>query len=180
MPYSQYIKKIKDKFGPDSKQFVVASIYKEATFRDDIASLIVVNDKRSMNITDNFLLAPRAARGNMTVINQAYKTQAKYGVITVPLSASLSKTLQAYIIKTGVVDGGKLFPGNKTLSSYVSIMNKAVDPNAKGGINYLRHSVVSEQLSKLKNISAEERVKLARQMGHSPLCQLAYVRSIEK
>ena len=180
MPYSEYLAKIREKHGDDSKQFVIASLYNEATLRDNFYNLVLVNDARAMtNDKDNYLITPRAVKSSMNLVINTYKTDKKYGVIRVKLSASLSKLLRTYIAKKGVSDGSPLFPENKSgLSAYISKMTKDIAPGAKGGIDYIRQSVISEQLDKVGGLSAEARVELARSCGHSPNAQVSYVRGL--
>ena len=183
IPYTEYLAKIKDMYGADSKHFVIASLYSEATLRDNFYNLVLVNDERSMtNDKDNYLVAPRAAKGGIMLVINTYKTDKKYGVIKVKLSVSLSKLLRDYISKKGVVEGSRLFPENKTgLSAFISTMTKKIAPGAKGGIDYIRQSKISEQLSKAgRTITDMEKVELARKMGHSPMAQIGYVRKLKE
>ena len=181
MAYTEFLAKVKGEFGGDSKQFVLASIYKECTMRDNFYNLVLVeNDRGVLNDTDNYLIMPRAAKGAVTVVINSYKTEKKYGVIRVKLSAGLSKLLREYVAKKGTTAGSRIFPENKTgLSAYISTFVKKIAPGAKGGIDWIRQSVISEQMNKAGGLSAEARVALAKSCAHSPNAQLAYVRGLK-
>jgi hypothetical protein len=56
-------------------------------------------------------------------------------------------------------------------------MNKSIGAMT-GGINYIRQSKISEVLSK-HVMKDEDRILFGRRMGHSPLAQLKYVRSLK-
>jgi hypothetical protein len=132
------------------------------------------------NDKDNYLIAPRASKGSLTLVINTYKTDKKYGVIRTKLSVSLSKLLRAYITKKKVAHDSRLFPENKTgLSAFISTMTKKVAPGAKGGVDYIRQSVISEQMNKAGGLTSEEKVRLAKTCAHSPNAQLAYVRSLK-
>jgi hypothetical protein len=181
MPYTEFLAKVKGEFGGESKQFVLASIYKEATLRDNFYNLVLVeSDRGVLNDTDNFLIMSRAAKGAVTVVINSYKTEKRYGVIRVKLSAGLSKLLREYVAKKGTTAGSRIFPENKTgLSAYISTFVKKIAPGAKGGIDYIRQSVITEQMNKAGGLSAEARVALAKSCAHSPNAQLSYVRGLK-
>jgi hypothetical protein len=181
MAYTEFLNKVKGEFGGDSKQYALASIYKEATMRDNFYNLVLVESVRGVvNDTDNYLIMPRAAKGAVTVVINSYKTEKKYGVIRVKLSAGLSKLLREYVAKKGTTAGSRIFPENKTgLSAYISTFVKKIAPGAKGGIDWIRQSVITEQMNKAGGITAEERVALAKSCAHSPNAQLAYVRGLK-
>jgi hypothetical protein len=177
MPYATYLSKIKAEFGEKSKQFLIASLYNEVTVRDDFDLEIVSSDREvKTNTEQNYLIVPRLVKNNCTVIIKSYKTDKKYGAIKEKVSTVLSKQVRDWMLVNKLTDGNKLFP-NKKLSDFVSTMNKSIGAMT-GGINYIRQSKISEVLSK-HVMSDEARIVLARRMGHSPLAQLKYVRSIK-
>jgi len=175
MPYSTYMGKIKTEFGEKSKQYLIASLYNEITVRDDFQLEIVNNEREVTNTKENYLIVPRSVKTNCTVVIQNYKTDRKYGIIRVKTSTVLSKQIREYMQTNQLTDGMKLFP-NKTLSDFVSTMNKSVGAMT-GGVNYLRQSKISEILGK-QVLSDEDKIVLSRRMAHSPLAQMKYVRSI--
>lgn len=177
MPYSTYLTKIKAEFGDKSKQFLIASLYNEVTVRDDF-NLEIVSSERDVksNTEQNYLIVPRLVKNNCTVVIQSYKTDKKYGPIKVKTTTALSKLIREWMQDNKLSEGNKLFP-NKTLSDFVSTMNKSIGAMT-GGINYIRQSKISEVLSK-QPMSEEERIRFGRRMGHSPLAQLKYVREVK-
>jgi hypothetical protein len=176
MPYSIYMSKIKAEFGEKSKQFLIASLYNEVTVRDDFQLEIVSSEQEVKSDGTNYVVVPRLLKNNCTVVIQSYKTDKKYGVIKVKTTTVLSKQIREWMETSHLTDGNKLFP-NKTLSDFVSTMNKSIGAMT-GGINYIRQSKISEVLSK-HVMSDEDRILFGRRMGHSPLAQLKYVRSIK-
>ena len=63
------------------------------------------------------------------------------------------------------------------MSSYIRNFVKSCGYTGEGGINFLRHSIASEDFNK-HNLTAEEKVKLSRKLGHSIVAQLNYIRQI--
>jgi hypothetical protein len=175
MPFSTYLAKLKAEFGDKSKQYLVASMYNEVTVRDDFQLEIVSSEREVKSDGTNYVVVPRLVKTNCTVVIQSYKTDKKYGVIKVKVTTGLSKQIREYLIENKLSDGNMLFP-NKKLSDYVSTMNKSVGAMT-GGINYIRQSKISEVLSR-QVMSDEDRIIFGRRMGHSPLAQLKYVRSL--
>jgi hypothetical protein len=175
MLYSTYLEKIRVEFGETSKQFLIAKIYDEFTVRDDLQLLIVSSEREITSDTQNYLVVPRIVKNNATFVIQSYKTSKKYGIIRQKVSTVLSKMLRDWITVNKLSHGDLLFQ-NKTLSDFVSQMNRAVGANS--GINYLRHAKISEVMSR-QVMSDEDRVKFSRRMAHSPMTSLSYVRSIK-
>ncbi len=144
--------------------------------RDDLQLMIVSSEREVKTDGTNYVVVPRLVKNNCTVIIQSYKTDKKYGVIKVKVTTGLSKQIREYLIENKLSDGNMLFP-NKKLSDYVSTMKKSIGAMT-GGINYIRQSKISEVLSR-QVMSDEDRILFGRRMGHSPLAQLKYVRSIK-
>ena len=78
--------------------------------------------------------------------------------------------IRKYIKRENLVFGDFLF-GNKPLTSFVTKFNKQMHIN--GGISLYRMMSVSDLLHTQPD--AEARQKLAEQMKHSPITQLAYL-----
>jgi hypothetical protein len=176
MPYSTYMNKIKTEFGEKSKQFLVASLYNEVTVRDDFNLEIVSSEREVKNTEQNYVIIPRVVKTNCTIVIQSYKTDAKYGIIKVKTSTALSKQIRDWSQENKLTDGMKLFT-NKSLSDFVSTMNKSVGAMT-GGINYIRQSKITEALGK-QVMSDEDKIRFSRRMAHSPMAQLKYVRAIK-
>ena len=86
--FDKYLEKIKSTFGPLSKEYVLTSLYKEVTLRDDFVLLIVPSIQ---SIDDNdlsYIVTPKTRE--LTLIINEYKTSKRYGQIKVKLSLPLS------------------------------------------------------------------------------------------
>lgn len=168
--FTDYLKKIKERFGENSKEYLISLLYNEATLRDDFQLKIVSSIKDTKDDEKNFIIIPE--KGNLTLIINHYKTREEYGVIKIKLSIGLSRLIRKYIEDLSMND--YLF-GNTQLSSFVQKMNKEID--VKGGINLYRQMKISEMYKKYDNKpSAEERINLSNLMAHSPILQTRYLR----
>ena len=173
--FDDYLTRIKNQYGEDSKQFLVANLYNESTMRDNYSGLQIIPTQRKNDDTiTNFVIVPRSKSQPCKLVINSYKTQSKYGTMEVELSSYLSGLIRAYIDKNDLTT--HLFNTNKQgLTTFVTNMNKKV--GLKGGISLLRHMKVSELLSS-PTITAEQRVSMANSMGHSPITQLEYRRLV--
>ena len=166
--FNDYLKSVREKFGSDSKEFVLSSLYHELTLRDDYQLKIISSSKEATDNKENYIIVPKTSA--LTLIINHYKTSKKYGQIKAKLSLELSKMIRKYIKRENLVFGDFLF-GNKPLTSFVTKFNKQIHIN--GGISLFRMMSVSDLLK--NNPSAEERQKLAELMKHAPLTQLKYL-----
>jgi hypothetical protein len=174
--FTDYLKKIKERFGEESKEYLISLLYNEATLRDDFTLKIVSSIKDTKNNDENFIILP-SKEENLTLIINHYKTREQYGVIKIRLSIGLSRMIRKYIQVENLSMNDYLF-GNKNLSTFVQKMNKEIDVN--GGINLYRKMKISEMYKKYDgNPSAEERINLSNLMVHSPILQTRYLRKIE-
>ena len=167
--FDQYLEKIKDEFGEDSKMFVLSNLYNEVTARDDFILKIIPTIKQADDNNINYIVLTK--KGNLTLILNAYKTSNKYGQLKIKLSSLLSKMIKKYIKTENLTYDNFLF-GDKPLSSFVSLNNKKIGIN--DGINYYRHMATSDLLNTEPN--ADARRLLAEKMMHSPTTQLQYKR----
>ena len=81
--------------------------------------------------------------------------------------------IRAFIKRNSLGDGQYIF-GNKSLSQFVTNMNREV--GVKTGFNYLRHALISE--FDKTNPTPEQRVEFADICGHSAGTQANYVREL--
>ena len=169
LPFKDYISKVREKFGEDSKMFIIASLYDELTVRDDFALKIISNHKDATDDKINYLLVPKLMACKITI--NTYKTDKKYGVIKHTCSKPLSNAIKKYIAENGLKVGDYLF-GNKPLTQFVSSNNPKI--GIQGGVNLFRHMKITDELKSVK--TPEERKELADKMRHSPVTQLAYLR----
>ena len=185
--FTDYLKKIKERFGENSKEYLISLLYNEATLRDDFILKIVPSIKDTKDDNENFIIVSEKEQ-NLTLIINHYKTREQYGVIKIRLSIGLSRMIRKYIQvenlstsgRPGLVPEGRMNDylfGNKNLSTFVQKMNKEIDVN--GGINLYRKMKISEMYKKYDgNPSAEERINLSNLMVHSPILQTRYLRKI--
>jgi len=173
--FTDYLQKIKEHFGENSKEYLISLLYNEATLRDDFTLKIVSSIKDTKDDNENFIILP-PKEINLTLIINHYKTREQYGVIKIRLSIGLSRKIRKYIQVEKLSMNDYLF-GNKQLSSFVQKMNKEIDVH--GGINLYRKMKISEMYKKYDgNPSAEERINLSNLMVHSPILQTRYLRKI--
>ena len=127
-------------------------------------------EKTTIDKSKNYLVL------NSTECNiclQNYKTSKNKEPIYVSLLSDTRILLENYIKRNNITD--VLF-SSKNLSQFISKMNKRVDVN--GGINYIRHSMVSSVLT--IDVTPEVRLDLSKKLLHSPITSLDYVRFLDK
>ena len=168
--YDEYLKLILDKFELNSKEYLLAMLYREIPCRDNFGSLKIIDSLDEDDGVGNFLL-----RNCENVILNDYKTKNVYNKVVYDLSSKLSGILLDYIDACEI--DSVLFPEQKPLSAFVIAMNKKI--GLKISINTLRKMSVSEFLAKA-NITAEDRMEQSRKMCHSVGTQKKYKRIIKK
>lgn len=173
IPFDDYLEKIKDKFGVNSKEYVLSSLYKEVTLRDDFILKIVSSIKETQDKKKNYIIVPK--RGNLNLIVYNYKTSKKYGEINVKLSTPLSKLIRNFIEVEKLKNNDYLF-GNKHLTEFVGNMNSKI--GVDGSITVYRQMAVTDLIN--SEPSAEKKVELASAMKHSAIVQMKYLRNIQK
>lgn len=167
----EYQKLIKEKFGENSKEFLITDLYKEAPLRDEFSGLRVV-DKIPEKIDNNIIVVNDDAKSRLIITD--YKTAKKYGIIDTELSPSLTNRIKNYLL-THKLKNNILFA--KNLGSFINNMNKELnDPRVKGSINFLRHVMAS---SLYQDKTEEEIVnKYLPLFGHSIKMFHDYIRPI--
>ena len=173
MLYSDYIQLVLNKFGDDSKEYLVGMMYNEVTVRDNFGGLKIIDSFDCDDGKGNFLLK----NGDFTIILNDYKTSKIYEKQIFTLSVELADLLTNYIDKHELADF--LFPTHvkKGLSQTVISMNKKI--GVVGGINTIRKMKISTFLQQ-DNLTAEDRLKQSRSMCHSIGVQQKYRRGIKK
>ena len=168
--FPEYLKLVKEKWGENSKMYLLGRLYDQVTMRDDFQLMIV---SKSADVTDdkNYLVVPKT--GQLKVVMNVFKTSNKYKIEPIKLDESLSKLLREFMKKNNLKQGDYLF-GNKKLTSYISNNNQLI--GVKGGTNTYRHMKTTEILSD-PDLTEEQRIELSLKMAHSPLSQLKYVRN---
>ena len=171
LTWKEYIDKVKNEFGENSKMYLIANLYKELTLRDDFTLKIL--NKKPKTADENYIILNK---NNYTIIINQYKTQAKYGAITVKLTKGLTVLINRYITEQNLNEGDYLL-GDKELSGYILYNNHKIGVN--GGVCLYRRMTVSEELNNQK-ITPEQRVKLAEKMKHTVFIQRDYLRQMKK
>lgn len=162
--FKEYLGKVATTFGTDSKMYLIGSLYDAFTIRDNYQLKIV---DAPDNETENFLvLSP------MRIIINAYKTQG-YGQMVFKPKKALASLITGYMERTKLGVGDYLL-GSQPLSSYIAKNNETM--GYKGSVNLYRHMKVTEQLA---TATPEQRLKLAKTMGHQPMTQMAYLKSLK-
>ena len=174
IPFTEYLQKIHDYFGIDSKEYLIASLYNEVTGRDDFGGLVIRRVTPYDNGTDNFICIDRKKESCFIVLN-TYKTSKLYGKIVRVLSPELCSLIVNYIERYRLAD--YLFPEEieSGLSKYVTEMNKKIGIDS--GINGIRHMRVSEFL-KRTDLTPEIRLDFSAGMMHSESTQQKYRRGV--
>lgn len=177
MLLDDYIELVSKEYPGISKEFVLVSLYKEVTARDDFGKLIIIPTTKELNKIDNFIIFPRDNR-NCKIILNSYKTSAKYGIINIELSPELSKLIRAYIFKNGLEYNDYLFGKASLLSGFIGKINKSI--NVNGSINTIRQMKISSELLTLNDIQdMNKRITLSKTLMHSPVTNLIYLRTIK-
>ena len=172
-PYNDFlIPAVERVFDKESKEnLVVGLLFPEVPMRDNYKALRVVNDEQEAEQTpDNCIIIP--PQGHATIFIKDYKTVEKYGKVKGELSLPLSDALRKYRSKNSRSE--YLF-GKSPLTAFIGKTLDAVigkENNRFGAFNYLRQSWISTQ----GEMTDEDKVILARQMGHSPAAQIKYFR----
>jgi len=173
MDYKEYVKKILQKFGVKSKQYLVARLYDELTCRDNYGNLEIIENLKDVKPNKNYIVVPRK---RITIVLQEFKTDTAYPAVYHKVSDSLDTLIRSYLSENGLSYGDTLL-GKSLLSSFVGEMNRAIGIE-NGSINYIRHSKITTELSSSK-LSPAERLALAKKSQHSVITQLSYVRKLK-
>jgi hypothetical protein len=172
--FSEYLGKVKTLFGENSKEYLISYLYSQFTVRDNFAGMQLIESLSDDNKKNNFLLLTRA---KMTFIINKFKTKNKYNRLEFTVTGKLKSLLNDWIIKHQLAYGDYLF-GKSPLSTFVSHLNKKLGYNDLKGVGIFRHIRVSE-LHHNKNLTFEERKKLADEMAHSLMVQKNYKRNLK-
>lgn len=172
IPFDEYIEKVKDTFGVNSKMFLLVNLYKEIPIRDDFILKIVDSIQSIKTDTDedvNYIVINK--KNQATVIIKNHKTDGKYTETKEKLSNYLSRLIRDYREQENINYGDFLF-GKSNLSKFLSDSNKKIGIKG-GGVNVIRQMKVSDLP---QDATASERVDLANKMKHGILTQQRYKR----
>ena len=171
--WPDYEQKVKEKFGVDSKQYLLIKIYEICLARDNF-DLYITNDIETVSDdkTKNYLINED---GKYTLCMQFYKTSKNKEPIFIKVTPELKKLLDNYI-KTNKIED-RLFPTkNGKNTAFVIAMHKKID--VPGGINIIRHIIISTRMA--GPLTVEERLQLSKDSFHSINTQPDYKRMLSK
>ena len=173
--FDQYLNLIKDKFGVNSKEYLISYLYYEVTARDNFYLVIVHSENDILDKTKNYLIYN--IDSNCYVILNDYKTKNKYGKKKYILSDTLKQLIKNYISNRKLNYGDYLF-NNQNLTQFIYNFNKKI--GQKVTINTLRHMKASKNLdTNEKESNSEHMVKLSNNMGNSIETSMKYKRIIK-
>ena len=92
--YKDYMNKIKNKFGVDSKEYLLAKLYNELTVRDNYQNLIIKQNATNLSNDNNYIIVNK---NKSKIILNNYKTQKKYKQIIHEVSVELDKLIKNFI-----------------------------------------------------------------------------------
>ena len=172
LPQADYLARISNTFGKDSKQWLIVQLYLQCPCRDNL-QLTVVNTVASAkkDKSVNYVVVPRS--GNCKIILNKYKTASKYTDLNYDLDAGVSTLVRTWITTHKITYGNQLFT-DKSLSKYISEMHKII--GVTGSINYIRHMIISNQ--NLGGMTLEQLVAEATKSGHSAEMHREYCRVV--
>lgn len=174
LKFDEYLKKIKDEYGEDSKQFLISSLYSFYSFRDDLILYVIPTEKEATETNKNYVVIPTGKIKNCIIILNEYKTSKKYGQDKVILNDYISNLMKQYKSNNDIINYSFLF-GEKPLSGYIKKYNDKLNLNIT--INTLRQMKVSETLNEKGD--AETRLNLSKIMKHSPETSKKYKRTMK-
>lgn len=163
----EYVQKVLDAYGKDSKQALIIKLYELHPFRDDLVLQII--PKQVKEVDKNYIIVPENKTHNLTLVLNTYKTDKKYGQELIPIPKELSKELRKYIDTNKLKYDDYLF-GKKKLTSFIKTFNEKI--GLKVTINTLRQMKVNKILN--NNPTVPQRLMLAKQMKHTPLTSQLY------
>lgn len=171
--YSDFLENVLGIYGEDSQQYLLCSLYKELTCRDDFSQLLITPAYKQSISTFNYMVV-RPYHPVEVILNQ-YKTAKKYGPLRVTLSTAISRKIKKYINQNNIQYSDYLFSQSRLSGVVSSILQRC---GLQGGISTLRRMIISEHYSNKEN-SDDDHDELARRMCHNPLTAVSlYMRDI--
>lgn len=168
--YSKKMAEAKDKFGENSKEYFLFVLYNEATFRDNFDEIYVT---KGASDKDNYMDISNP--NNVRVILNEYKMKKKYKTIDVDFTPSSSQYIVKWLKDNNIGIGETVFKGKQ--SRFIGEMLRKLGIT-HGAVNTMRHMKDTEVYNDT-NTTFEQKVELARRMGHSLRMARDYVRRIQ-
>jgi len=173
--FNTVISRIKEKFGQESKQYLLIKLYDTLTCRDNYGSLTIIESKAKIAPEKNYIIVPKNKATPCVIVLQVYKTSKKNLKIEESCDKDVSALIRNYINEKKLSYNDYLF-GKSKLSGLIGLMLKTV--GIDGSINYIRTSKLSTELDKEGIKDAALRLKFSKKSQHSPVTQLRYLRTV--
>jgi hypothetical protein len=165
LDFDEYLKMVKNKFGENSKPFLIVSLFMVSGFRDDFQMIVLNKQPEIMDKQQNYIIIPSDTRQKVKILLNQYKTVGKYGSEIIEVNKDISKLIRNYITNNNIIFGDNLFK-SISLSNYVRKFNREMDLNYS--LNTIRKMVVSSELNAVDAIiDSSKRLKLAKKMHHN-------------
>ena len=174
MSFEKYLTMVKEKFGEQSKEYIIAILYQLYGFRDDLQLKIV--PKKPDNDDENYIVIPRLNIHKHYIVLNQFKTAKKNGQQIVDIPLPFARVIRAYAKEHGIGEGMYLF-GDKSLSGFIKKFNEKLGLPIT--INTYRQMRVSSALSSTEKPSAKYRIKIAKEMNHSTMASERYIRKMD-
>ncbi len=166
--WDEYLRRCDDAFGDTSRESLIAHLYSSCPVRDDLGRDMLLCSSLPRERGNWLVLMGPLAR----LVIQNHKTAKQHGDLEYALSRPLSDKIRRFVIMEGRGEGDPLFDAER-LTGVVQRMNHRL--GYEGGVGLFRHMHAASQAG----ASAEDRVELARRMGHCPVRTApAYVRPL--
>lgn len=159
--YTDFMENVKGIYGTESQEYLLVSLYKDLTCRDDFSQLLLTPKYKASISTFNYMVV-RQNHPVEVILNQ-YKTAKLYGPIKVTLSPETSIRVKRYINAHKLQYGQYLFPQQR-LSGFISKMLSRC--GLQGSISTMRRMMVSEFYNDPTKTESDFE-ELARKMCHS-------------
>lgn len=204
-PFSELLKRVVAKYGMDSEQSLFMHLFQVIPVRDNFGRLRILRDdkpteeelrKLTRKKNENWLYVP--TRGTIIMYLANYKTQNLYGIQVIEFKkppvkkgtpkkfaedlgeqfAKVSKLIRAHLKDNKSQFLFTEYPSEKLGKDLITPMLKGIKAtgSAKGlGINYLRHSFVTEFFKKDGGVNDDVNVARSKRMLHSPVMHEKYV-----
>jgi len=174
--WEEVFDKVENKYGINSKEYLIMELYKRIPARDDF-QLLITDKLDGYDSKINYLVL-RLNKPSKVILHH-FKTANKYGKGTFILSKELSQLINIYMLKNKILLNDYLF-GNTPQTGFVSNILKSIgyddsDYN-QTGISFLRKMSVSNTPID----TPEQKLLLANTMMHSTNTQKSYKSKVDK
>ena len=174
MSFSDYLPLVLNKFGKNSKEYIIASLYALQPFRDDLQLKIIRFSREATDQKTNYIIIKKNHNLIRLILNQ-YKTDKGFGSYNITLNNKLSTSIYKYLYEktqSDLIPWGDYLFGDKMQSAFISKFNKELGLNITPTTYRQMH--INEK--DIDTMEPRERVELANKMKHSPSTSETYKR----